>query len=384
MGTMIWPVLTLILNQKLGMDATGVAIVTLTASIAFLPADLIGGKIADRCNKKMVIVYCDLVSIILYLIASFIPLTLGTIVLSIIAAGFQGIERPAYDSLIADITLTKDRTKAFSLMYLGMNLGMVATPTIAGLLFVNYLWLSFLISGTSIALSTILIFVCIKDVTPVSEESEEASYQASRDAASLWTILKENPVIVLYTLLTAFFWAAYHQYTYLMPLDISRVHGEEGALIFGSVSSLNCVIVVIFTPLLTTLFSRTSHTRKTLYGMLLVLLGYVLFLLFLGTIPVYYAAMALFTFGEILSTITCGPYLTERIPASHRGRINGFSSVLQSILQGCLLFTTGRLFDTTGSVSAWTVVFAVILVSIIACIALIPLDKKRYISLYKK
>ena len=52
LGSMIWPVLTMILNQKMGMDATMVAIVTVVSSIILLPAGLLGGKLADKYKKE--------------------------------------------------------------------------------------------------------------------------------------------------------------------------------------------------------------------------------------------------------------------------------------------------------------------------------------------
>ena len=196
LGSMIWPVLTMILNQKMGMDATMVAIVTVVSSIILLPAGLLGGKLADKYNKKNCIIYCDFISIIFYVICAFIPLSFATIVLVVIAAACQSMEYPAYNALIADITYTKDREKAYSLQYLGANIGLVASPTIAGILFKDYLWLAFLICGLSIGLSTLLIFWQVKDIEPVEDDEEMQSYQVGRDGESLINILKNNKVIL--------------------------------------------------------------------------------------------------------------------------------------------------------------------------------------------
>ncbi len=62
MGAMIWALLTLILNQKMGLDASTIAILVTLAGVLMLPANLWGGKLADRCNKKKIIIYADLVS----------------------------------------------------------------------------------------------------------------------------------------------------------------------------------------------------------------------------------------------------------------------------------------------------------------------------------
>ena len=97
----------------------------------------------------------------------------------------------------------------------------------------------------------------------------------------------------------------------------------------------------------------------------------------------YYIAITLFTWGEILSTIVSGPYMTDRIPATHRGRITGVETVLQTIINGVVELTIGIFYDNLGSASAWTFVLGLLGVAIVGSIILIPLDKKRYPGLYK-
>ena len=172
LGSMVWPVLTLILNQKMGLNGTQVVLVTIVSGILFLPAGLIGGKLADKYNKKMLIIFCDMISIVFYIICSFIPLSFVTIGLMMFAAACQSLEYPAYNALIADVTYTKDRERAYSLQYLGANIGLVASPTIAVILFARYLWLAFLISVFSIGLSTFLIYWKVTDIEPVKDDEQ--------------------------------------------------------------------------------------------------------------------------------------------------------------------------------------------------------------------
>lgn len=95
MGAMVRPMLTMILSQKLGMNAVQVAWITALMGILTIPANLIGGKMADRFNKKMNIVYLDMISVISYIICGLIPLTTKSIVLMFIASTCQNIENPS-------------------------------------------------------------------------------------------------------------------------------------------------------------------------------------------------------------------------------------------------------------------------------------------------
>lgn len=381
-GSMVWPVMTLIMSRKLGMDAKAIALFLIVCGLFQLPFNLIGGKLADIRNKKHIIVVCDSISIVLFLIGAALPISYATLVLILIAATAQAMEGPSYEALLADLSLTKDRERAYSLEYLGNNLGLMLAPTIAGLLFKRFLWLSFLLCGCSIAVSTLLIGLLIKDITPMEESGEDSVYQKAKEGSSIWQVLSGNKLILLYIFVMAMFWGAYNQYGFLMPLDMGRVHGDDGAVIFGTVSSLNCIEVVLFTPILTKLLEKVRKTAKILLGIVFVIAGYVVFLQGLGILPMYYLAIFLFTLGEILVTTVSGAYLTERIPASHRGRVNSFISVLSGIIIDVMQFGAGFLFDEFGSVSAWIMILGVLMATLLGCIALLFIDRHVYRQLY--
>ncbi len=384
LGGMVWPMMTMILSQKMGMSALGVGKVLLLMGFGMIPANLLGGKLADRCNKKMVIVYCDLLSILFYVTCAIIPLSLLSIVLIVLGAVCQNMEGPSYNALIADITLTKDREKAYSLMYLGGNIGLILSPMIAGFLFHHFLWLAFLISGVAIGCSTILIYFKIQDITPVVDTSEEAQYQQGRDDMNILQILQENKSVVLFLAIIAIYYSCYNMWGYLMPLDMGKIHGDQGAVLYGSVTSLNCLIVVVCTPLITRYFSGKTEATRLIIGEMMVGIGYFVFLVFLGVIPMYYVAIALFTWGEIFTTITEGPYTTRRIPASHRGRLNGFATVFQSVLTAFFQVTTGFLYDQRGSASAWTFVIASLALAMALTFLLGVTDRRAYPALYRQ
>ncbi len=382
LGGMIWPVMTMILSGKLGLSAAQISYYFVGSSIIMLPASLVGGKLADRCNKKWMIVVCDTVSIICFLLSAAIPLGMGTIILFVIGGIFQSVEYPSYDALFADLSSTKDRERAYSLNYLGGNLGMVLSPTIAGILFKDYLWLSFVISGVSIGISTILIAFLIKDITPVEDNSEEAEYQKSRDGENVFSVFRSNPLLLLYLLCGTLYSAAYSEYNFIMPLDMAAVHGDLGAVIYGTASSFNCITVVLFTPLITKLFVKMRDTGKMITGRALAFAGYVIFLLILGWVPGYYVCMLVFTWGEIFSTISEGPYVSSRIPASHRGRINSLMGVAYTTVMGFVDIAAGRLYDSVGSTRTWMFILTVMALSIVCAVILKRADKKVYPKLY--
>ena len=382
MGAMVRPMLTMILSQKLGMNAVQVAWVTALMGILSIPANLVGGKMADRFSKKMNIVYLDIVSVVCYIICGLIPLSGKSIVLMFIASTCQNMESPSYNSLTADITLTEDRERGYSLQYLMGNLGGVMASAVAGFMFRNHLWLAFLLSGISIGISSVLIFLFVQNITPVKDISQKAVYQTDRHGESLWTILRENRLILLYILTASGYGAMYQMYNYLVPMDLVRLHGDTGAVIYGTVTSVNCIIVVIFTPIFTKLLQRFSEPVKTMYGYLMMLFGYGIFLVFAGHIPFYYVAMIVMTWGEVSNMLAESPYLTRRMPASHRGRVHGLMEVTRIGIMSGYQMLIGVIYKNSTPTFTWIIVLMTGALFLGLTEILAVKDKRRYKNLY--
>lgn len=379
MGAMIWPMFTLILNRKLGLNATVIAACMVIFSLVNLPVSLIGGKLADKLNKKNIIVVCDLVSIASFIYCAIVPVTITSIAIFAVASLFQTIEWPSYDALVADFSTSKDRERAYSLSYLGTNLGLVLSPTLAGFLFENHLNLAFLINGISIALSTILIFFRIRDVHRETDDSPASGYEADLDSkVSALSYIGHSRVVLLFIIAAALSNGVYSMYSYLMPLDMGITYAERGSVLFGSMSSTNCIVVVTCTALITRLFRKIMESGKMLIGEGLILAGYLLFLLFIRQPIMCFVAITVFTFGEIFNTLSSSPFLTRRIPASHRGRIIAVMNVVCGLSSSAIQLAVGWIYDKAGSPTAWTTVIGIGIAEILIVAIMAAFDRKDY------
>ena len=374
-GSMIWSMLTLILNQKLGYSAAQVSVFMLVFSAVNMIMVYVGGKLADFYSKKRCIIYFDIVSVLLYYVCAFIPLGNWTVALIVLSASCQWAERPAYDAIIADITTTEDRERAYALQYLGTNIGLMIAPTLAGILFKNHLPLLFIICATAIGTSTILIALKVNNLTPVIELDKKE--QLRRDGESIWRILADNKILILYVLIVGFYAAGYDQYNYLMPLDLGRMYGEDGALLFGTVGSTNCIIVVVFSSIILKQFASVGPESKFLISEFLLIAGFTVFILFINFIPAYYIAIALFTFGEIFECIAAAPFKMAHTPASHRGRIEGFCNVVVNVMDSLLILVVGWLYDNIGYRFAWSFAIVLLMIAVVMTLILKKIGKKE-------
>ena len=380
MGALIWPMLTLILSNKMGCSAGEIATIMLIMTIVSIPFTILGGKLADKVNKKNLIVICDSVTIISYFIMGLIPLGKFAIALFFIAGLFANMEGPAYDAITADLTSSEDRERAYSLNYLGANLGLVLAPTLGGILFENYLNVAFFINAFSTLSSTLLIFFFVKDISKVKSDND---YEDVHEG-NLFEVLKDRKVLYLYFFITCIGSLVYSQFNYLMPLQLESIFQTKGAVFFGTITSVNCIVVLLCTPLFTNLTNRRHDVVKMILGEVFITLGYVIFVRSNTLIWLYYISITIFTFGEILNTLGSSPYYTKRIPSSHRGRIIAVSMVFCNVIQAIFQKGVGYVVDSFGYSIAWNVVIVCGIVNVVLLIVLLKLDKIRFPLLASK
>ena len=354
MGSFVWPMLTFFLTTKLGLSDGMSTLLIATASVLSFPAALLGGKLADRFSRRSIILLFDCNTVSLYLLAAVLPLTIGTAGILFLAGLFQTIESPAYDALNSDFSTTQQREKAYSLSYLGFNLGFIVGASLSGILFENHLRLAFCVNGLSIFVSTILIFFFVHTKNAISEDKENllesySEYELPVDEKlPVLNILRQRPVLIGMLLTGCFASMPSLLVGILLPLQLKDAMGEAGATIYGYLNSLNGFVVIAFTPILTILLKRFTEIPKAALGVLLYVVG-IFFFSQNGAVFILFVGMFILTLGEVVTVLGINPYNSRRIPASHRGRIGGLSSVVHSIFSSLTQYLISGILFLTGS-----------------------------------
>ena len=390
MGSFVWPMLTFLLTTKLGFSDGVATLFIATAGLVSLPLALLGGRLADRFPRKNIIILFDCLTVSLYVLAAILPIGYHTAVIIFFASLFQTVESPAYDALNADYSTTAQREKAFSLSYLGFNLGFVFGASLGGMLFEFHTNLAFLLNGVSIFLSTALIFFFVKPENAVSDVGERtecfSEYEKPvEEDLSILAVLRQRSVVLAVLLIGCFASMSSNTMGILLPLQLKEQMGQHGAAIYGYLNSLNGFVVILFTPLLTMALNRLTEIPKSILGMGLFLSGMALFMvsrqqwmLFVG--------MFVFTLGEVVTVLGNNPYTSRRIPASHRGRIGGVTNVLYSVFFTLIQYGISfALMVAEGNYRLlWLVFIGCGLTSMALYAIAYPADKMRFPNLYPK
>lgn len=354
MGSFVWPILTFFLTTKLGLSDGAATLMIATASVFSFPAALLGGKLADRFSRKSIIIVFDCITVSMYLLAAVLPLTIFTAVLLFAAGLFQTIESPAYDALNADYSTSAQREKAYSLSYLGFNLGYIVGASVAGMLFEKFVRLAFCINGLAIFTSTVLIFFFVHKKNAITEDAESLNENYSEyeqpvdDRLPVMTVLRQRPVLIGMLLTGCLASMPVSLMGILLPLQLKETLGEAGATLYGYLNSLNGFVVIVFTPIFTVLLKKLTEIPKIMIGLLLFLLGNLFFSMGTGA-AMLFVGMFIFTLGEVIEVLGNNPYSSRRVPASHRGRVGGISTVVHSLFSSLTQYLISFLLIATNS-----------------------------------
>jgi MFS family permease len=201
------------------------------------------------------------------------------------------------------------------------------------------------------------------------ESSAEADYKGS-----LFSVLRQRPTILMFSLLVAIMNFVYSQYTFSLPLYLNEKLGESGAEIFGSAMTVNGLTVVLFTLLLSRMTSRTPVLILMAVASALYAIGFGM----LSLPPSFLFVMVstvIWTLGEILSATNINVYVASKTPASHRGRVNSLVSIVTNMgsLSGPVI--AGLIIRAGGTGSVWPIVFFIAMAASVLMVGLGAYDR---------
>ncbi|MCY6371610.1 MDR family MFS transporter [Clostridium ganghwense] len=330
LGNFIYPFLTMFLTDKMGMSTDKIGTFMMMSAVAFVPGSIIGGKLCDHLGRKKILIIFQSLAAIMLIPCGFLGNSILIPWLLILSNFFGGAVQPASSAMVGDLTNEDNRQEAFSLLYLGINIGVAVGPLIAGFLYNNYLqWIFWGDALTTIA-SLILVAIFVKETIPDDHEYDDKEITNEKEkgvSGSLISVIINRPALLAFSLVSAIYSFVYSQHAFCIPLQAKNMFGERGAVIFGSIMSVNALVVVFFTVLIIRLTRKNRPIFNIAmagifyslgFGMLFFIKSY--FLLIISTI--------IWTIGEILASTNSGVYVANHTPMSHRGRVNSILPII--------------------------------------------------------
>ena len=380
MGDFVKIFLTLYLTQILDMSTETAGVFVMLSAGSSMAGGLLGGSLTDIFGRRHMILGLQITSALLVGTCGFLPPTIAIAWFLIVAAGAMGAVRPVVNSIVADITASNKRQRAFSLLYLGTNIGVAIGPMIAGFLFRNYLQWIFWGDAISTLVAFTLVLIWVPETKPskadISKSLQDEFHLEQAEAGSAFRALLRRPVLLLFAPLGVMSNFVYSQHAFTIPLHLSQLWGERGAEMFGSIMSLNAVVVLIATTGVLWVFGRFKPLNNMVFASLFFMLGFGM-LNVSRTFPVFLISTVLWTVGEIIMVTNLSVFIANHTPISHRGRFNGLLSLIFGLGFTIGPSISGFTIEAIGIEGMWRITGIVAAVNAVMFFILFRYDQRR-------
>jgi len=303
-----------------GHSTVQVGLLSLAQLVPSLIGTAIGGMLADTRDRRSVIVfaqlvtmlsYCGLLAIALVHVTSIWPLY----VVMVVSAGVSGVSAPAQFAIASSIVSAEDIASTSALLMLNINVMLVAGPAIGGLVIAQLGFAptyEIVIACSALGLLTILL---MRKVPLASRGGPPLSLQAMADGVSY--LRKER-------VLFASFAIDFEAMVFGMPrvafpaLAIGFFHGGAGTYGLLAAAPATGAIVAGFVS------GWTANVRRPGLGIIVSVLVWGCAIAMVGVVPILALAIVMLTVAgaaDLVSGIYRNTILQTSVPDEMRGRM---------------------------------------------------------------
>ncbi len=325
-GGVVLNMFSTILAVSFGYSEGKISQLLVVISLISLPCVFLGARVADKVRRKNLIILYNFLIVFLYLLASVISSDFWIIAIIFTAQIFFVLSRPVLDAIVSDFTKPEDRGKAYSLLYLGINLGYAAAPMIGAFLVVRSLDYMLYVNAFTVLINTLII---IKYIPKDPLYGDDGSENSKKIAFS--KILMENKYILVYTTAALLFAFCHAQFNFGLPMQLINMFGNDlGTLRFGYIATMNCILCVVLTPIITEQSHRFGKINVFASAGIWFSVAFVIFAFAQGF---YWFALGnfIYTIGEVCMASNGSAILSNIAPASHRTRVMGLNTISSEI-----------------------------------------------------
>lgn len=360
MGNFVFPLLTLLLTDKIGLSSKEAGFYVSIASMSYIPGGLIGGKLADHFGRKKIMIISQGAAALLLIPCAFLGSSMAIPWILIIVGVLNGAAQPANSAMLADMTTPENRKAAFSFLYLGINIGFSVGPLIAGFLYKEYLPWNFLGNAIASFITLTLLIFFVDESMPKKDGTEQNSdngYERAEEG-SIFKVLLHRPMVLAFAALSAVYSFAYAQGNFSSTLQLRELFGDNASKILGFVQFTNGIVVVTMTTIIVYLTKRNRPIFNVSLAGVFFAVGFGI-LYFISSVPLYIFSTVIWTIGEILNATNSGVYIADHAPMSHRGRFNSILTIITSSGSAIGPLIMGGYIKTYGVRMVWPLVFVV-------------------------
>ncbi|HAL82877.1 MAG TPA: MFS transporter [Mucilaginibacter sp.] len=236
-GTMVVPFMSIYCIQKLHFDIKQAGIIMALFGAGSVTGAFFGGKLSDKFGFYDLQVSALLSGGLLFLILgyqhTFIPLCIGTFILSVCNDSF----RPANSAAIAHYSSHENKTRSYSLNRLAVNLGWAVGGAMGGFLAaINYHLLFWVDGCTNIAAALLLL--------KLMPRANVIKTIKKRDKTIIAASPYHDKIYLIFLLLAMLFAMCFFQFFIMQPV-FYKIQWHFNERFIGFLLALNGILIVL-------------------------------------------------------------------------------------------------------------------------------------------
>lgn len=360
LGSFVYPFLTMFLTIKLGYSEEKAGFFVTAVVIAGSIGLLSGGKLADRFGRKRIFVILSTASALSFVACAFLDKSTAIPWLIIVSNLFLGGVLPCINAMLTDMADPEKRKAAFSLIYLGTNIGVAIGPIVAGFLFNNYIRLIFLLDAATTLISLIPVIIFIKETIPSRDKIIEVNgserITEKSEKGHVISILLRRPMLVIFAFISLIYTFVYSQNYFSLPIYLNLHFGDRGPKVYGTLMSTNAIVVILLTIFLINMMKNTKPIINIAFAGILYAVGFGVIYIITNEIFLIFSTIV-WTLGEIIQTINTSVYVANNSPITHRARFSGLISFITDIGFITSPVIMGYFIKHYGVTKVWPLIF---------------------------
>lgn len=358
-GTMVLPFMTLYCKQ-IGYSTKQAGYVVAVYGIGSMAGAFLGGRISDRFGfyyTQFFSLFCGgVLFVTLGQMNSFISICICTFFLSMVNESF----RPANATAIAHYSTAHNRTQAFSVVRLAINLGWGVGGALGGFLAsVNY-HLLFWVDGVTNMTAAFLLIWLLPKVSLAQQQNLSKTKPENVKAAAPHT----DRTFMYFIGLQLLFAVCFFQLFTTIPMYFKEVlHINEFRI--GVVMALNGILIALFEMVIVfKLEGRSPYLKLMAYGTSMMAVSFfILNIPFIGGFIIAVLSTILITFAEMIAMPFMNSYYISRSSEGNRGQYAALYTMAWSAAQVIGSASGTQIAFATGFHNLWWIIGSICLIT---------------------
>lgn len=372
-GFMLYPFFALYLTEKFDIGMSTVGILFAVFSVSGMIGSALGGAIADRMGRKVVIICSLLLSSLSALGMGFAPTIVIFVAVVAVVGTLSNIGGPAHEAVVADLLPPDKRAEGYGIIRVVFNTAVIIAPPIAGLLISHSYLTLFIVDAVISVISAGVVFFALPETKPQAQEHTEPETM-KQTFAGYGRVFKDTRFL------------AFIGVTVLMTLVYLNMNSTLGVYLrdqygvaefrYSLLLSMNAIMVVLLQFWITRRLEKYKPMLMLAAGSLLYAIGFAMYG-FVGTFALFVFAMVIITIGEMVVSPFQQSIVAGFAPEDMRGRYMAVSGLSWSIAYTVGPYFAGLLLDSANPSLLW--IFAG-LAGILATLGFVVLNKVHHSS----